>query len=223
MIPLKDNIPLRIYPFLTILLVLFNVLVFILELQQGPQAADLILRYAAIPTEILSWRTHPPELLTLITNTFLHGGFLHLIGNMVYLWFFGRKVESAMGPWRYLALYLISGVLSSMIDVIFSFQSNVPSIGASGAIAGILAAYMMIYPKARVWMWFPITFWTIFPVPAVVGLGFWFLMQLFSGVTALDFGASQAGGIAWWAHIGGFVVGMIFGPLFRFHAEEEPA
>jgi membrane associated rhomboid family serine protease len=221
MIPLKDNVRLRAYPFLTIILVLLNTLVFVLQVQQGPQAGALILRYATTPSQIMNWRAQPFSLLTLITSMFLHGGWLHLIGNMIYLWFFGRKVESAMGPLRYLGFYMLSGVLSSMIDVIFSAQSSIPSLGASGAIAGVLAAYMMMYPWARVWVWFPVTFWMVFPVPAVVGLGFWFVMQLFNGITALNFGTAQAGGIAWWAHIGGFVVGMIFGPLFRFQAEEK--
>ncbi len=221
MIPLKDNVPLRVYPFMTIILVLLNVLVFVLEIQQGPRAGETLLRYAAVPSQVLNWPSQPTVLLTLLTGQFLHAGFVHLLGNMVYLWVFGRKVEDALGPWRFLFFYLLGGVLAGMVDAIFSFRSDVPTVGASGGIATVLGAYMLLYPWARVWVWFPLAFWTIFPVPAFLALGFWFALQLFSGVASLDFGASQAGGVAWWAHIGGFVGGMLVGLMLRWRARRD--
>jgi membrane associated rhomboid family serine protease len=214
--PLKDSAPLRVYPFVTIILVLLNVLLFVVELQQGPHIYDFVLQFAVTPVNLWNWPAHPEVILTLLSSNFLHAGWVHLGGNMLYLWIFGRKVEGVMGPWRYLGFYLLGGALASVIDAIFSVYSHIPSLGASGAIAAVLGAYLLYYPKARVWVWAPFVFWLgIFPVPAFLGLGFWFVLQLFSGVLTLDWGASQAGGTAWWAHIGGFVVGMAMSPFLR--------
>jgi membrane associated rhomboid family serine protease len=218
MIPLKDNAPLRSFPFVTIILIMLNVLFFLLELEQlafGEQGWETIVRFAAIPALVVNWPRDPWPLLTLITSQFLHGGWVHLGGNMLFLWVFGRKVEGEMGPFSYLGFYLVGGTFSSMLDVIFSHKSSIPSIGASGAIAAVLGAYMYYFPRARVWVWIPVTFWTIFPIPAFLVLGFWFVMQLFNGVLTLDWGASQMGGTAWWAHIGGFVAGLAMCPFLR--------
>jgi len=218
MIPIKDNVPLRVFPFATIILVLLNLLFFVLELQQlalGEQGVANIVRFATVPAQVVQWPPALWPLVTLVTSQFLHADWIHLAGNMVYLWFFGRKVEGDMGAFRYLGFYLLAGTLSSIVYVIFSYQSQLPVIGASGAIAAVLAAYLYYHPKARVWTWIPISFWTILPLPSFVLLGFWFLVQLFSGVAALDWGTSQMGGIAWWSHIGGFVAGLAMSPLLR--------
>ena len=218
MIPLKDNVPLRAYPFATIILIMLNLLFFVLsmrELMLGEQGWVNVVRFATVPTLILNWPNAPWPLLTLVTSQFLHAGWIHLGGNMLYLWVFGRKVEGEMGPFHYLGFYLLGGALAGMLHVILAYKSHIPCIGASGAIAAVLGAYLYYYPKARVWTWIPVAFWTILPLPAFELLGFWFLMQLFNGVLTLDWGVSQMGGIAWWAHIGGFVAGLAMCPFLR--------
>lgn len=218
MIPLKDNVPLRVYPFMTIILVMLNAIFFILEMQQaalGEVGWANLVRFTVIPHLILDWPHHPWSLLTLVSHQFMHAGWMHLLGNMVYLWVFGRKVEGNMGSFRFLGFYLVGGMFAGMIHVIFSHKSYLPTLGASGAIAAVLAAYLVYFPRARLWVWIPVTFWTILPIPAFIGLGFWFILQLSSGLLTLDWGASQMGGTAWWAHIGGFVCGLLMAPFLR--------
>jgi len=216
MIPLGDSVPRRRFPWVTYTLIAINVIVFLIELRYGPEVRTLFERYGVIPVRLWRWTEQPEVLLTLITSQFLHGGWYHIIGNMVYLWIFGDNVEDQMGHLRYLVFYLLSGVLAALAQAFMTPTSTIPSIGASGAISGVLGAYMIFFPTGRVVLGVPIFFYLTFvEIPAVVALGYWFLSQYLNGLLALATGALQIGGVAWWAHIGGFVAGVILGPLFR--------
>lgn len=217
--PLHDENPIRRFPLFTVLLIAANSLVFLYELGLGARANALIQAFGAVPAEILdpgSWGREqvagglplrpPLAPLTLVTSMFLHGGFMHLIGNMVYLWIFGNNIEDVLGPLRFLIFYIIGGVAAGLAHVVLSPASDVPTIGASGAISAILGAYLVLYPRARVRALLFLGFLLrIVRVPAVVLLVFWFIFQLLSAAAAPGAG----GGVAWFAHIGGFVVGLI--------------
>ncbi len=220
MIPLRDDNPTRITPVLTWGLIAVNVLVFLYQVSLGPRQGQLfVYEFGAIPAVIFGTEALPsylaaiPPQLSLFTNMFLHGGWLHLIGNMWYLWIFGDNIEAALGRFRYLAFYLICGVLASLSHVLSDPSSVIPSIGASGAISGVLGAYLLLYPRARVLVLIPLGYFTrLMYIPAAFALGFWFLLQLLSGsMTA----GRNAGGVAFWAHIGGFIAGLLLVGLFK--------
>ena len=179
-------------------------------------------QYALIPAELLSGRDMSPMIpipiwLTLFTSLFLHGGILHLLGNMLYLWIFGDNVEEAMGPARFLGFYVLCGIAAALAQIVIGPNSSIPMIGASGAIAGVLAAYFMLFPRARVLTLIPLFFFLrLVAVPAVFLLGFWFLWQVISGVGS--FGSS--GGVAFFAHIGGFIAGLFL--VFPFRQRHVP-
>ncbi len=216
MIPLGDSVPRRRFPWVTYTLIAINVIVFLIELRYGPRVQVLFQRYGVIPVRLWSWPEQPEVLLTLITSQFLHGGWYHIIGNMIYLWIFGDNVEDQMGHGRYLVFYLLSGVLAALAQAFMTPTSTIPSIGASGAISGVLGAYMLFFPNARVVLGIPIFFYlSVVEIPAFIALGYWFISQYLNGLLALATGALEVGGVAWWAHIGGFVAGLILGPLFR--------
>lgn len=201
MIPIKDDNPRTVVPFVTIGLIVVNVVVFYFEYAVG--FSEVIKKYALFPIDIVEGR----NLKTLITSMFLHGGVLHLAGNMLYLWIFGDNIENYLGHTKFIFFYLICGLLAVFAHILFSGISEVPMVGASGAISGVLGAYLIKYPKARVLVVIPIIwFLTIRKIPALVVLGFWFVMQLFSGVATLGY---EGGGVAFWAHVGGFVGGLI--------------
>jgi len=219
MIPLKDDNPVRITPLATGALITANVLVFFYQLSLGPQVQRLVYQYGSIPAVILGHGSLPagldaiPPVFSLFTSMFLHGGWLHLIGNMLYLWIFGDNIEAAMGRVRYLVFYLACGALASASHIFSNPTSMIPSIGASGAISGVLGAYLMIYPRARVLVLVPLGFFSrILSIPAGFVLGFWFVLQLLEGAMS---GAKQGGGVAFWAHVGGFVAGMLLVGLFK--------
>ena len=213
-IPLKDENPTSRFPIVTVTIVVLNVVVFLLQLLSPEGLQFSIYKMGTIPYEITHFqslpllvgqtaeqvtRLAPP--LTLIVSMFLHGGFLHLLFNMLYLWIFGNNVEDFLGPFRFLIFYLIAGVGASLTHILFNSNSQIPMIGASGAIAGVLGAYLVLYPKARVMTFmFLFFFIRIVPIPAAFVLGFWFLMQILS--------VGVGGGVAWFAHIGGFLIGM---------------
>ena len=156
------------------------------------------------------------DFYSIVISMFLHGGWLHLIGNMLYLWIFGDNVEDRMGHVRYFFFYLLCGLAAAGVHIVTNHESPVPTIGASGAIAGILGAYALLYPRARVVVLIPIIFIIdVIRLPALVVLGFWFVMQLFQGTLALSAESSATGGVAWWAHIGGFIFGLIAINLFK--------
>jgi len=216
MIPLKDTIHAREFPFVNTLLIALNVVAFLLEVRLGPvQAQKLVFRLGVVPIEVIQVGGYD-EYVTLITSMFLHAGWFHLFSNMLALYIFGDNVEDRMGPVRYLLFYLVCGIAAGLTHIYFNPMSQIPSIGASGAIAGVLGAYLVLYPGARVITLVPVFFmpWLI-ELPAVVYLGMWFLSQLFNGVAEVVLATSQSqGGVAWWAHAGGFVAGAVLVPLF---------
>ncbi|MBI5453419.1 MAG: rhomboid family intramembrane serine protease [Deltaproteobacteria bacterium] len=209
MIPIKDDIPSSTFPFVTISIIVLNSLVFIYEIMLGmPGGEGFVLRTAAIPYEITHFVDAPPRSFvpppfTLLTSMFVHGGLFHVAGNMLFLWVFGDNVEDAFGHFTFLVFYLATGVIASLSHIMMDPSSTVPMIGASGAVAGVLGAYFLMFPRAQVkTLVFLVFFVTVARIPAVVFLGFWFLLQILSSGAA-------SGGIAWYAHIGGFMAGII--------------
>ncbi len=212
MIPLYDTLHSRRFPLVNWLLIGLNALVFIYELSLSPAGLDRLTRtWGLVPTQLIA---RPAELwITIFTAMFLHGGWFHIISNMWVLFIFGDNVEDRLGGARYLIFYLLSGIAAALMETFILPKSGVPMIGASGAIAGVLGAYLVLYPQAKVASLVPILFiFTIIDVPAVLFLLFWFLTQLFSGWLALQGAAGS--GIAWWAHVGGFIFGMATVGLF---------
>lgn len=212
--PLRDHLPTRRFPVVTVTLIGLNVIVFLIELliDFGGGLEQAMFQWGVVPYDI----THDLDLqeaLTLITSMFLHGGFMHILGNMLYLWIFGNNVEDAMGRVGFTLFYLLCGVAAGLAQVLIGPNEQIPSIGASGAIAGVLGAYIVLYPRARVsTLFFFGYFARVSEVPAVIVLGFWFVLQLLNGVLSL--GTFQSGGVAWFAHIGGFVAGLLLVWLF---------
>ncbi len=212
MIPLYDTLHSRRFPIVNWLLIGLNLLVFLYEFSLSPSALNrLTTIWGLVPTQLMA---HPESAWTTIfTAMFLHGGWFHVLSNMWVLFIFGDNVEDRMGGGRYLVFYLLSGISAALLESFVLPGSNVPMIGASGAIAGVLGAYLILYPHARIASLVPILFiFTIIEIPAAIFLLFWFVSQLFSGWLTLQ-GASGSG-IAWWAHVGGFVFGMVAVSLF---------
>lgn len=218
MIPIRDLNPLRGVPLVTKGLILLNVLVFLWELTLGRRLELAFVQFAIIPARYM----HPVEaaqffgpfpslgaaLLPLGSSMFLHGGWLHLIGNMWVLWIFGDNVEARLGHVRYLLLYLAGGLVAALVHVLTNVNSSVPTLGASGAIAAVMGAYLRFFPAARVEAIIPPFFFLPITLPAVFFLGWWFLLQFFNGTLSLAAGPRQFSGIAWWAHVGGFLFGL---------------
>lgn len=210
MLPLRDNIPARSIPLVTWALIAANALVFLFELMlPRMELRTLIMTYGMVPARLSL--EHPLSLQTLVSNMFLHSGWIHFLSNMWVLFIFGDNVEDRMGGRRYLLFYLLSGIAANLLQAFLSPGSQLPSIGASGAIAGVLGAYFLLYPGAKVVTLIPVLIFPCFiEIPAFIYLGFWFLSQIYSGVFSLG----MASGVAWWAHIGGFVFGVITVRLF---------
>jgi len=221
MFPIRDSVRSESIPVVTRGLVIVNALVFLMELAFTSQAREeLFYLFGIVPARFAhpDWAAAhgfpPHHFLPLLTHQFLHGGWLHIISNMWALWVFGDNVEDRMGSFRFLIFYLLCGVAAGFTQMLSSPSSTIPSVGASGAIAGVLGAYLLLFPTARVEVVMPIWFYPVFfELPAVLYLGFWFFSQLFSGTMALA-SPRQVGGIAWWAHVGGFVSGMLFCGIF---------
>ncbi len=206
MIPLKDDIPSRRRPYVMITILILNILVFIYELTLGNRITYFFHTFGVIPARII-FDTTFFTILTLFTSMFIHGGFEHIIGNMLYLWIFADNVEDAFGHGKFIILYFLSGLMGSLLQILISPHSEIPLIGASGAISGILGAYIILYPGARVLALIPIFYFLrLTYVPAVIFLGFWFLLQFLYGLGSLG----AQGGVAWFAHIGGFLTGVLF-------------
>jgi membrane associated rhomboid family serine protease len=217
MFPIKDSVPSRSFPFGNTLLIAANFAAFYYELRLDRRGLlePLIRARALVPAAF--WDDPGAHWQTVYTAMFLHGGWMHVIGNMWYLWIFGRSVEGRLGPVSYLAFYLLAGTLASLSQAYFFPESRLPMIGASGAIAGVLGAYFLLYPGASVLTLIPFGFFSrIVEIPALLFLVFWFLLQAFQGVgsLALAYRAGETGGVAWWAHAGGFVAGAILIPFF---------
>jgi membrane associated rhomboid family serine protease len=215
LIPLGDTARSRSFPIVNWLIIIVTVAVFILvESRLTPRRLDqLILTYGTVPARLVAG--DPAAILTLLTSMFLHGGWLHLISNVWALFIFGDNVEDRLGALRYLTFYLLCGSVAGVVQVAATPTSQAPAIGASGAIAGVMAAYLVLLPRARVVALVPLFFflpWLV-EIPAIIFIGFWFLIQVFSGVQTLDSVALE-GGIAYWAHIGGFVCGLLLVKLF---------
>jgi membrane associated rhomboid family serine protease len=218
LIPLKDLTPRRSFPIVTLLLILINVAVFIYQITLPAHAAQTFVNtYAVIPARIqsaLAGHHHSlvTALLPLFTCMFLHGGWLHIIGNMWFLWIFGANVEDRMGPIPYLIFYLLCGVGSSIAQTAFSWGSHIPALGASGAISGVLGAYIVFFPTSQIYTLVTLfIIWFRARIPAIVFIGLWFVIQALSAYGTLGgAGHIEEGGVAWWAHIGGFVLGLFF-------------
>jgi membrane associated rhomboid family serine protease len=227
LIPLKDMTPRRSFPFITLLLIAINIIVFIHQISLSPAAGDTFIKtYGLVPAKISAAlagkRSLESALLPLFTCMFLHGGWLHIIGNMWFLWIFGGNVEDRLTPLPYLLLYLVTGLGSGISQTLFSWGSHVPSIGASGAIAGVLGAYIVFFPKSRILTLIPLfIIWFTWKVPAVVFIGLWFLAQFMSGISSL--GTAAMGGVAWWAHVGGFLLGVLLAFIARPFTRASPA
>jgi membrane associated rhomboid family serine protease len=210
-IPIRDTIPSRTAPIVTVSLIILNAIVFLHEAALGPYLDRFVMAYGLVPARLVFWDgdpLDPARFLPLITSMFWHGGWLHLLGNMLYLWIFGDNVEDKLGHFRFLLFYLLAGIVASLAQVMLNPASLLPTIGASGAIAGVLGAYLVSYPRARVLTLVPIFFlpWFV-EIPAVIYLVFWFVLQLLEGVWQLGVPA-ETGGVAVWAHIGGFIAGV---------------
>ena len=214
MIPLRDVIPSRTTPFVTVTIIVFNSVAWLFELSLSHEELREFLTIFGVVPGAFVWPT-------LITSMFLHGGWSHFIGNMLYLWIFGDNVEDRFGHGRYLIFYLLAGIVAALGHVMMDSRSMLPTIGASGAIAGVMGAYFVMYPHSRVLTLLPLfIFWELIEVPAILLLGFWFLMQLFSAGTIAMTASTEAGGVAFMAHVAGFVFGL--GAVFLFRKRREP-
>ncbi len=220
MFPLKDDNPTKIVPIVTWTFITVNVIIFLYQISLGPKSLQLfVYQYGAIPAVVVGEQSLRgniaaiPPLLSIFTSMFLHGSWMHLIGNMWYLWIFGNNIEEAMGHLRFILFYLICGLLASATHIMSNMGSTIPSIGASGAISGVLGAYLLLYPRARVLTFVYLLFFIrLMYIPAGLILGFWFILQVLNGSAAAR---QDAGGVAFWAHVGGFVAGVLLVGLFK--------
>ena len=237
MFPLKDDVPGRTTPFITVGLIALNVLVFLYQLSlgiEGPRAGhaarELIMEFGLMPCRLTGHCADglpglPAPWLTIFTSMFLHGGIFHVGGNMLYLWIFGDNVEDTLGHGRFLVFYLLSGVAAALVQTMVSPASAIPMVGASGAVSGVLGAYLLLFPHARVLTLLILGFFfRMVHIPAVVVLGFWIVVQLVNGfltvATSVVGGEATGGGVAWFAHIGGVVAGMAL--LFVLRPRRDP-
>jgi membrane associated rhomboid family serine protease len=209
MIPLRDVIPSRTTPYVTTAIIAVNALAFLYELSLGSAVDGFILYFGLVPA-FFSW-------VTVFTSMFLHGGLLHFGGNMLYLWIFGDNVEDRMGHGRFLVFYLLCGVAAALAQAMIDPDSVIPMVGASGAIAGVMGAYFVLYPHSRIVTLLPFIFIQIIEVPAIIFLGIWFLMQFVNGIgsIAASIEGESAGGVAFWAHVAGFAAGFVGVFVFR--------
>lgn len=207
LIPLRSSERVYATAKVTATLIAVNIMVFLYQVSlPTPALNDFVMEWGIVPDRL--------HLVSLVTSMFLHGGWMHILGNMLFLWVFGRNVEDLIGGTRYLALYLGTGVVAAIVQVIANPYSRIPTIGASGAIAGIMGAYLIKFPRTRIHALFFFFFVTTFDIPAVLLLLYWFFVQFWSGIGALTETDYSGGGVAWFAHIGGFISGMLLIRLF---------
>jgi membrane associated rhomboid family serine protease len=216
MIPIRDAIRSKNFPAVNVMIIALNIIVFLWQLLQGPDLKQVFYLYGMVPLrysdpELSAHFTRFQQYLPFLTSMFLHGGFLHILMNMWFLYIFGDNVEDRLGHIRYLVFYLFCGLGAGLVHLVTNWNSNIPTIGASGAISGVMGAYLLLYPRSRILTLIPVFFFFQFvEIPAFIFLGFWLFMQLFSaGLTPRN-----VGGVAFWAHIGGFIVGLILIKLF---------
>jgi membrane associated rhomboid family serine protease len=217
-IPIRDTIRSRTAPVVTVALIIVNVMVFFHEIGLGPYLEKFVYAYGLIPRRFVYWPGDPLDplrYLPIFTSMFWHGGWLHLISNMLYLWIFGDNVEDRLGHLRFLFFYIVAGAAAGLTQVALNPTSTLPTVGASGAIAGVLGAYLITFPRSRVLTLVPII---IFPwfveIPAFVYLAFWFILQLLEGIGSLG-APADTGGVAVWAHVGGFIAGVVLVKLLQ--------
>lgn len=221
MIPIRDQIPTRRVPVVNYTLIAVNILVYLFMLLSGSSQESWAYQFAMVPSDFIDG-VDAGDILTIFTSMFMHGGLAHIAGNMLYLWIFGDNVEDSMGPARYLTFYLVGGIVASLTHLLTNLGSQVPTVGASGAIAAVLGAYLVLFPQSRIVTVIPLGFFMrLTVVPASIVLGLWFILQLFSGVLSL--GGPDVGGVAFWAHVGGFVVGVVMAKLFASKRRQESA
>lgn len=212
MFPLRDQLPTRSFPIVNYVLIVLNILMFLLELTVGLENEEFFLEYALIPNNIANG-VSIADAFDFLTSMFMHAGLAHIAGNMLYLWIFGDNVEDALGHVRYLFFYLAGGVVAAITHIVFDPNSTIPTVGASGAIAAALGAYLILYPQSKVQTIVPVgRAASVALVPAVIVLGLWFVLQLFQGIASLGVD-EEVGGVAVWAHIGGFVFGLALAKL----------
>ncbi|MFZ6016731.1 MAG: rhomboid family intramembrane serine protease [Nitrospirota bacterium] len=210
MIPYKDDNPTRTFPFFTIGIIALNIFIFLCEITSTSGMEKVAYTYGAIPHNILTLETDQPvhPLLTIFSAMFMHGGIFHLAGNMLYLWIFGNNIEDRLGHLRFIVFYIFCGIISAYAHVLTESHSTIPMIGASGAVSGILGAYVFLFPHARVHTLIFLGFFVqVIRIPALIVIGFWAIIQLINGL--LSKGLWGEGGVAWFAHIGGFLIGLI--------------
>jgi membrane associated rhomboid family serine protease len=214
MIPLRDVIPSRTTPYITVTIILLNAIAWVYELSVPGELLPVFLQvYGVVPARL--------HALTLVTSMFLHGSWMHVIGNMWYLWIFGDNVEDRVGHGRFIVFYLLCGIAASLGQILIDPESTLPTIGASGAIAGVMGGYFVLYPRSRVLTLIPLViFWEVIEVPAIMLLGFWFLMQLFSAGAIAVTASTGGGGVAFMAHVAGFLCGV--GGIFVFRQRDRP-
>jgi membrane associated rhomboid family serine protease len=206
MIPIRDEMPTRHMPYVTYGLIAANILVYVLMWLFGANQEALVYQFALIPAN-LTTRLTPGNVFDIFTSMFMHAGLLHLAGNMLYLWIFGDNVEDSLGPFKYLIFYFVGGAVAAVTQVLTNPGSQIPTVGASGAIGAVLGAYLVLYPNSRIMTLIFLGFYIRMTlIPASIVLGVWFVLQLFSGLLSL--GGPDVGGVAFWAHIGGFLSGV---------------
>ena len=221
MIPLRDENPRIKFPLITILLIISNVLVFVIFMLRPETRNQFILNYALFPSQVHNLGIGIEEsigynfLPHFFTYMFMHASWMHLIGNCWFLWIFGDNVEGVMGSIGFLIFYFICGILSALVHIVTTFSPNIPIIGASGAVAGVMGAYLILFPKAKIYTFVPFLFIWVIPIPAFIFLIMWFGMQLLNGLTNLITPGKGISNIAFWAHIGGFVIGIVGGILYK--------
>ena len=220
MIPIGDSVRSRTFPYVNLAIIIANFLVFFYELSLGNDVDSFLRDWGVVPRFVTDYFDNPGDypyrvLFTPITAMFLHGGWFHILGNMIFLWVFGDNVEDAIGHVSYLFFYLLGGIAAATAQIWVDTGSAVPMVGASGAIAAVLGGYVVLYPRATIAaVIFPFFFWA-FPVPAFVLIGLWFFLQLFYGAASIGTAVGASEGVAWWAHIGGFLAGLVLIWAFR--------
>jgi membrane associated rhomboid family serine protease len=212
-IPIRDDLRTRRTPVINYMLIAINVVVFIIMWLAGSNQDAIVYQFALIPANFMA-SINAANITDIFTSMFMHSGIAHLAGNMLYLWIFGDNVEDRLGRFGYLVFYLVGGVIASITHILTNPGSQIPTVGASGAIAAVLGAYLVMYPQSRVATFIPLGFFMrLTMLPASIVLGLWFVLQLFNGFLSL--GGPDVGGVAFWAHIGGFVCGVVVGLFFR--------
>jgi membrane associated rhomboid family serine protease len=215
LIPYKDDNPTAIFPFVTIALIVINILVFLWQVAAPEGLMGSVFAYGAVPTALLKFESQQPvhPAATVFTSMFMHGGILHIAGNMLYLWIFGNNIEDKLGHVKFIIFYLFGGVVAAYAHALSSPGSNIPMVGASGAVAAVLGAYLLLFPRASVYTIIFLGFFVpIVKLPALIVIGFWAIIQFVNGI--VEKGILAEGGVAWFAHIGGFLFGVIVVLLF---------